>query len=227
MAADLRPEVVLLDFWVSPFGQRCRIALAEKGVPYEYREEDLLNKGDLLLRSNPVHKKIPVLLHAGRPVCESLAIVQYVDEAWPDAAPPLLPRDDDPYARAQARFWADYIDKKIYDCQTRLWKLKGDAQEQAKKDLIEVLETLEAELAGKPYFGGDNFGFVDVALVPFTSWFPTYEKLGGFSVEKCCPKIVAWAKLCRERESVAMALTDPDKVYEFVQFLQSKFGVKQ
>jgi glutathione S-transferase len=68
---------------------------------------------------------------------------------------------------------------------------------------------------------------VDVALVPFTSWFPTYEKLGGFSVEKCCPKIVAWAKLCRERESVAMALTDPDKVYEFVQFLQSKFGVKQ
>jgi hypothetical protein len=63
--ADL-PEVVLLDFWVSPFGQRCRIALEEKGVAYEYREQDLVNKSKLLLRSNPVHKKIPVLLHAGR-----------------------------------------------------------------------------------------------------------------------------------------------------------------
>lgn len=109
--ADL-PEVVLLDFWVSPFGQRCRIALAEKGVPYKYREQDLLlSKSELLLRSNPVHKKIPVLLHAGRPVCESLAIVEYIDEVWPQAAP-LLPRDD-PYGRAQARFWADYIDKKV------------------------------------------------------------------------------------------------------------------
>lgn len=104
-------EVVLLDFWVSPFGQRCRIALAEKGVAYEYREQDLLDKGELLLRSNPIHKKIPVLLHAGRPVCESLIILQYIDEAWPDVAP-LLPKDD-PYARAQARFWADYIDKKV------------------------------------------------------------------------------------------------------------------
>nr|TKW30453.1 LOW QUALITY PROTEIN: hypothetical protein SEVIR_2G038400v2 [Setaria viridis] len=219
----VEPEVVLLDFWVSPFGQRCRIALEEKGVPYEYREQDVLNcKGELLLRSNPVHKTIPVLLHAGRAICESFVIVHtYVDEAWPDAAP-LLPRDD-PYARAEARFWADYIDKKIYGCQTRLWKLKGEAQEQAKKDLTEVLKTLESELGDKPYFAGDTFGFVDIALVPFTSWFLAYEKLGGFSIEEHCPKIVAWAKLWRERESVAKALTDPDKV-EFVQFLQTKFG---
>jgi glutathione S-transferase len=108
--ADL-PQVVLLDFWVSPFGQRCRIALEEKGVAYEYREQDLVNKSELLLRSNPVHKKIPVLLHAGGPVSESLVIVQYIDEAWSDTAP-LLPRND-PLACAQARFWADYVDKKV------------------------------------------------------------------------------------------------------------------
>ncbi|CAN6181265.1 unnamed protein product [Urochloa humidicola] len=221
--ADL-PEVVLLDFWFSPFGQRCRIALEEKGVAYEYREQDLLNKSELLLHSNPVHTKIPVLLHAGRPVCESLIIVQYIDEAWPDTAP-LLPRDD-PYARAQARFWADYIDKKIYDCQTRLWKHNGEAQEQAKNDLIEVLRTLESELGDKPYFGGNNFGFVDISLVPFTCRFLAYEKLGGFSIEEHFPKIVAWAKLCKERESVSKVLPDPDKMFEFIQFLQSKFGAK-
>ena len=44
----------LLDFWVSPFAQHCRIALAEKGLPYEPMEQDLSNKGELL-RANPVH----------------------------------------------------------------------------------------------------------------------------------------------------------------------------
>ncbi|KAM0846677.1 hypothetical protein ACQ4PT_055526 [Festuca glaucescens] len=107
-------DLILLDFWVSPFGQRVRIALAEKSLPYEYVEEDLLaGKSDRLLQSNPVHKKIPVLLHGGKPVNESLIIVQYLDEAFPDT-PSLLPSD--PYARAQARFWADYVDKKVYDC---------------------------------------------------------------------------------------------------------------
>jgi hypothetical protein len=37
-------EVILLDFWPSPFGMRIRIALAEKGIKYEYKEEDLRNK---------------------------------------------------------------------------------------------------------------------------------------------------------------------------------------
>jgi glutathione S-transferase len=67
---------------------------------------------------------------------------------------------------------------------------------------------------------------LDIALVPFTCWFLAYEKLGEFSVQEQCPKIVAWAERCKERESVAKALSDPDKVFEFVQFLQSKFGAK-
>ncbi|KAB1199177.1 Glutathione S-transferase U24 [Morella rubra] len=104
-------EVVLLDYFASMFGMRVRIALAEKGVKYERREEDLRNKSDLLLKMNPVHKKIPVLIHNGKPVCESLIIVQYIDEVWKDRYP-LLPSD--PYPRAQARFWADFVDKKVY-----------------------------------------------------------------------------------------------------------------
>ncbi|KAF2318187.1 hypothetical protein GH714_002499 [Hevea brasiliensis] len=96
-------EVVLLDFWPSPFGMRVRIALAEKGIKYEYKEEDLRNKSALLLQMNPVHKKIPVLIHNGKPVAKSFIAVQYIDEVWKDKAP-LLPFD--PYLRAQAKFWA-------------------------------------------------------------------------------------------------------------------------
>nr|TKR90692.1 hypothetical protein D5086_0000230970 [Populus alba] len=80
-------QVTLLNFWASPFGMRVRIELAEKGVKYEYSEQDLRNKSDLLLQANHVHKKIPVLVHNGKPVCESLTIVQYFDEAWKDKAP--------------------------------------------------------------------------------------------------------------------------------------------
>ena len=103
-------ELVLLDFWPSPFGMRVRIALAEKGIKYEYKEEDLWNKSALLLQMNPIHKKIPILIHHGKPVCESLIQLQYIEEVWPDKSP-LLPSD--PYQRAIARFWADFVDKKV------------------------------------------------------------------------------------------------------------------
>lgn len=104
-------EVILLDFWPSPFGIRLRIALAEKGIKYEYKDEDLKNKSPLLLQMNPIHKKIPVLIHNGKPICESLIILQYIDEVWNDKSP-LLPSD--PYQKSQARFWADFGDKKVY-----------------------------------------------------------------------------------------------------------------
>ncbi|KAK8507458.1 hypothetical protein V6N13_141479 [Hibiscus sabdariffa] len=215
--------VVLLDFWASMFGMRVRIALAEKEIKYEYREQDLRNKSDLLLQMNPVHKKIPVLIHNGKPICESLVQVQYIDEVWHDKAP-LLPAD--PYKRATARFWADFVDKKMYDSGSKIWKTKGEEQEAAKKEFIENLKLLEGELGDNLYFGGEGFGYVDVALVPFYCWFYAYEQCGGFSIEAECPKLIAWVKRCMQKESVAKSLADPEKVYEFVLHLKKAYGIE-
>eukprot|EP00268_Persea_americana_P046640 TRINITY_DN4812_c0_g1_i11.p1 TRINITY_DN4812_c0_g1~~TRINITY_DN4812_c0_g1_i11.p1 ORF type:complete len:145 (+),score=24.13 TRINITY_DN4812_c0_g1_i11:319-753(+) len=141
-------EIILLGCGFSPFGMRVRVTLAEKGIQYKYREENLDHKSPLLLASNPVHQKIPVLIHNERPICESLIIVQYIDETW-NKTSPLMPGD--PFERANLRFWGDFIDKKIYDCGTRiLWKSKGEDRDEAKKEFIESLKVVEGELGQKP-----------------------------------------------------------------------------
>ncbi|KAK6132437.1 hypothetical protein DH2020_033663 [Rehmannia glutinosa] len=216
-------EVILLDFYFSTFGMRARVALAEKAVEYEYKEENIFDKSPLLLEMNPVHKKIPVLIHNGKPICESLIIVQYIDEVWKDRSP-LLPSD--PYKRAQARFWADFIDKKLYGAGRKIYLTKGEEQEAGKKEFLDALKLLEGELGGKSYFGGDNFGFLDVALITFYTRFDVYETLGNFSIQEHCPKLIAWAKRCMEKESVSKSLADPKKVYDFVLDMRKKFGVE-
>ncbi|XP_051136239.1 glutathione S-transferase U19-like [Andrographis paniculata] len=216
-------KVIVLGTRFSMFSTRANVALYEKGVEFEYREEDLSNKSPLLLQTNPIHKKVPVLIHNGNPISESLIIVEYIDEVWKDNdKSPLLPSN--PYQRARARFWADFIDKKVSYSTRKIWALKGEEHEAGKKEFIEALEMLEGELGDKPYFGGDHFGFLDVALVTYYCWFESYEICGNFSIEEHCPKLVAWGKRCMARESVSKSLADPKKVYEYVLLLKKKYG---
>ncbi|XP_027073887.1 probable glutathione S-transferase parC [Coffea arabica] len=218
-----KEDVLLLDFWVSPFCSRVKIALAEKGVAYQQRGEDIFGgKSELLLKSNPIYQKVPVLLHDGKPMCESTNIVHYIDETWP--SPPLLPASA--YDRARARFWADFIDKKLFDAGGNIWKTKGEDQAAAKKELIQILKYLEGGLGDKDYFGGDSFGFVDIIAIPLTTWFFAYEKFGNFNVEEECPKFAAWTKRCLGRESVAKTLPDPQQVFEFVSMMRKMHGIE-
>ncbi|KAH9707154.1 glutathione s-transferase gstu1-related [Citrus sinensis] len=193
-------EVVLSDCWASPFCLRAKIALAEKGFEYEARAENLFGgKSDLLLKSNPIYKKVPT---------------------WP--SPPLLPSCAS--ERAKARFWADFIEK-AFDAVCNIWKSKGEVPETAKNEFIEILKPLEGALGEKDFFG-DSFGFVDVIAIPLTCWFYAVEKFGGFKLENECPNFSAWMNKCMQRDTVARILPDPEKVYEFVIMLRNLFGIE-
>ena len=114
----------------------------------------------------------------------------------------------------------------VYENRKRTWRTKGEEQEAAKREFLECIRLLEEELGDEPYFGSENLGFVEVALIPTYSWFYVREKFGNFSVEAKHPKIIAWAKRCMQKESVSKSLPDQKRVYEFALRLRSKLGME-
>ncbi|MFX4906797.1 glutathione S-transferase family protein, partial [Acinetobacter baumannii] len=88
-------------------------------------------------------------------------------------------------------------------------------------NLLEYLGLLEGalnELSGgvKPYFGGEQFGFMDIVFIPFASWFLAYETMGNWKIplETQFPRLHEWVNASMERESVKKILPQPDKVTE-------------
>ncbi|KAL8508974.1 hypothetical protein ACS0TY_016239 [Phlomoides rotata] len=116
-------EVQVFGVWYSPYVRRVEMGLKKKRVEYEYEyvEEDLKNKSDLLLKYNPIYKKVPVMLHNENILVEFLSILEYIDEVW--EGPPILP--EDPYERARARFLAKFIDYKQGKSQVTKLQIKN------------------------------------------------------------------------------------------------------
>ncbi|XP_006357238.1 glutathione S-transferase U17-like isoform X1 [Solanum tuberosum] len=212
-------DVKLLGSWPSTFVVRPRIALNVKSVCYDFLEEQLSSKSDLLLKSNPVYKKIPVLIHDGKSICESLNIVQYIDEKWTNSGPSILPLD--PYDRAIARFWACYIDDKWFPIFRCLAVAQGeDAIKAALEPVFDGLVLLEDAFKncskGKKFFGRDKIGYVDIALGCFLGWMKVTEKMNNVTLldEAKTPGLYKWAEDFCADSSVKDVMPETNKLAE-------------
>ncbi|KAM0072678.1 putative glutathione transferase [Helianthus debilis subsp. tardiflorus] len=74
----------------SPFVFRVELAFILKGVTYKTVEENMKNKSSDLLKYNPVYKQVPVLVHNGNPIPESLVIIEYIDDVWKGSVESLI-----------------------------------------------------------------------------------------------------------------------------------------
>ncbi|RLN21908.1 putative glutathione S-transferase [Panicum miliaceum] len=211
----------------SPFSHRASVAMRLKGVPYELILEHLSNKSDLLLKHNPVHKLVPVL-HGGHSAAESLVIVEYVDEAFD--GPPLLPAN--PYERAEARFWAQFIGQKVVDpsihrsfsCAPAVCKavldviLDGDGEQRAfVKEAKANLALLEAQLKGRRFFGGAAIGFLDIAACGLAHWVGVIEEVTGVTLlnDEELPALCEWANGYVNDETVKQCLRSRDDLVAY------------
>ncbi|KAJ9172420.1 hypothetical protein P3X46_015661 [Hevea brasiliensis] len=208
-------EVILFGMCISPFSRRIELALKIKGIQYQYIEEDLSNKSPLLLKYNPVHKKVPVLVHNGKPIAESLVILEYIDETWQNN--PILPKD--PYSRAIARFWAKFVEEKILETGLKTNKVKGEELEQLKQEVHQNLKLLEKELEGKEFFGGEKIGFLDIVAFVVAHWFQVASEevmQVEFISEEKFPVLHKWLGKLREIDVVKKCLPPRDKHAAFI-----------
>jgi glutathione S-transferase/RNA polymerase-associated protein len=169
-------SVILHEHPLSPYAQKVKIALLEKGVPFESR---LPNVGagtdmDAFVPVNP-RLEVPALEDDGGAIFDSTIILEYIEERRP--TPPLLPAA--PAARARARMIEDVCDT-YYEAVN--WaiaeilvfgraagslaeRLLGRAREQT----AGVNAWLTQQLGAQPWFGGATFGWADLSVVPHVS----------------------------------------------------------
>ncbi|KAL2339972.1 hypothetical protein Fmac_007912 [Flemingia macrophylla] len=202
-------SVTLIGLWSSPFVLRVKWALEVKGIEYQYVEEDLSNKSAMLLQYNPVYKKVPVLVHDGKPLAESLVILEYIDETWKQT--PLLPHD--PYEKAKARFWSRFVDEKCVPALITTFFKGGEEQQKAGQEVRENLKILEGGIEGK-HFGGEKIGFVDIAIGWLGYWIPIVEEIVGINLidKELMPKLDAWFHDFLEHPVIKECIPPRDKL---------------
>lgn len=101
--------LVLHTYWRSSAAYRVRIALHLKGLAFDSVPVHLVQGGGeqrtpAFAARNP-QKLVPTLQHGDAVLTQSLAIIEYLDETWPDVA--LLPRDA--LARQRTRALAQLV----------------------------------------------------------------------------------------------------------------------
>jgi maleylacetoacetate isomerase/maleylpyruvate isomerase len=172
----------LYSYFRSSASFRVRIALALKKLDFEYAAVQLVKNEQLqpTFRAIAASQLVPALVvddpaHGEATLTQSLAIIEYLDETFPE--PPLLPADA--LGRARVRALALDIACEIHPLDNlrvlrylqRELKVSDDDKDRWYRHWVETgLEVVERGLAGHPETGrfchGDRPGLADCVLVP-------------------------------------------------------------
>jgi len=178
----------------SPFARKVRIALHEKGLPFEEVMDVPWNPDTVAPAHNPLGK-IPVLLPGdGRAIYDSRVIVEYLETL--DAPPALIPAD--PAARVAVRQIEALADG-LCDAvvlivleQARRPELQSADWIARQRRKVELGTTELARLLGQgAHFVGEGFTLADIAAgvalayldlrLPDYAWRPDFPALTAFS----------------------------------------------
>jgi stringent starvation protein A len=183
--------MILFDAARCPYCARVRILLAEKGLGYDAVAIDLDDRPAWLYEKNP-RGKVPILEEDGGFVLpESLVIMEYLEERFPE--PAFWPAD--PAERAVGRLWLDRFDDRLGDDYYAL--RRGEASE-----LDRRLAELDAAFASQPFLSGRDYGLADIGYVP---WILRARSNLGVDLEPY-EALSAWVQRLEERPAIAAEL---------------------
>lgn len=165
----------LLEHPLSPYAQKVKIALAEKGIPVSVRTPEAIGSGNTpedFRKANP-RGEVPVLFVDGEPLFDSTIILEFIEDRYPE--PPLLPADV--MARAKARTIEEVMDTHYEAINWGLseitWfrraegELAATLRARAAEQIGRLNAWLERHLGEAEWFGGDRFGWADLSVAPF------------------------------------------------------------
>ena len=169
-------KIALHNYWRSSASHRVRIGLALKELAYDYVVVNILKReqhSDAHMARNPMGQ-VPALEiteddGSVRCIAQSLPILEYIDERWPEK--PILPRDL--YLRARCRGLAEIINSGIQPLQnlttTKAVKAFGGDEVVWPKtfiaDGLAAFERATSEVAGT-FCVGDEPSIADCCLIP-------------------------------------------------------------
>nr|APH81356.1 GST zeta [Tigriopus kingsejongensis] len=164
---------VLYSYFRSSCSWRVRIVLALKDIEYEYRPVHLVKDGGEqhqadFLKLNPM-AQVPALTMGDRILTQSVAIIEYLEEAYPQH--PILPTD--PWLRAQVRQIVEIIGSGTQPVQNlSVMKMARDDPAQRVewshywiRQGLSAVESVLSQTAGR-YCVGDEVTMADCCLVP-------------------------------------------------------------
>ncbi|KAJ3682079.1 hypothetical protein LUZ60_014652 [Juncus effusus] len=118
----------------------------------------------------------------------------------------------------------------LSDCLGILKATTVEAKEAKITETMSMLEVLEEAFKkfskGKPFFGGDTIGFLDVTLGCYLAWFKTVEKLceHKFLDETKFPELVEWAERFLSADCAKEVTPEVQKIEEYITVIKGRWA---